>query len=191
MIQNRKLRTIISCILATWLLTGSLSAYGEKIPSEDVEAVQFTPPTGWRYAEPHPSLKNVRIMVVGEGKNAFPPSINLAIMPFKGNLKAYLKNVKSINEAHGDVWKDLGTIRTEAGDASLSQLDTKVTWGDVRMMHVILIKNETAYVLTVASLKEEFSKYYKDFFRAMRSLRFTKGLRDNNLSDSAVPKPQG
>lgn len=80
--------------------------------------------------------------------------------------------MKDINTNRGDDWKDLGTIRTEAGDASLSQVDTKSKWGIERLMHVILEKNGTIYILTAAALKNDFPKFYKEFFNSMRSLRF-------------------
>lgn len=135
------------------------------------KTAQFVPPEGWRFAESSALPKNILLMVVGQGGREFPPSINLATDNYKGSLKEYLKVVKSINDAHGDEWKDLGTIRTEAGEASLSQLDTKMNWGSVRMMQVILLKEGTVYILTAAALKDEFPKFYKDFFKSMRSLQ--------------------
>ncbi len=53
------------------------------------------------------------------------------------------------------------------------QLDTKTEWGNVRMMHVMLVKNGTVYILTAAALQEEFPEFYKDFFNAMKTLRFS------------------
>lgn len=166
-------------------LSFSSGAYAEISHSTEVEkmatskfeqpgAVQFTPPQGWRFAAPQSLPKSVHIMVVGEGQHEYPPSMNLGTESYRGSLKEYLKVVKAINDAQGAEWKDLGTIRTDAGEASLSQVDMKTTWGDVREMHVILVKNETVYILTAAALKEEFPKFYKDFFRSMRSLRINK-----------------
>lgn len=109
-------------------------------------------------------------MVVGKGKGQFPPSINLATEPYKGTLKEYLKLVKSINAAKGVEWKDLGKIKTEAGEGSLSQVDTKMQWGDVRMLHTILVRKGTVYIVTAAALKEEFPSLYQPFFNSMRSL---------------------
>lgn len=139
-------------------------------------AVMFIPPQGWRYAETKDLPRSVQVMVVGKGAGNFPPSINLATEKYAGTLKQYLKIVKSINDAKGSEWKDLGTIRTEAGDASLSQVDQKNQWGVTRMMHVMLIKNGTVYILTAAALKDEFPVYYKDFFNSLRSLRINKNL---------------
>jgi hypothetical protein len=134
-------------------------------------SVIFTPPLGWSFADPKQLPKSVKIMVVGKGEYDYPPSINLGTENFKGTLKDYLKIVKSLNDAQGSEWKDLGKIRTAAGNASLSQVDMMTEWGKVRMMHVILVKSNMAYILTAASRKEEFSKFYKDFFASMRSLR--------------------
>jgi hypothetical protein len=161
------------------------------IPSEEKEiqddfsqiaktpgAVIFTPPEGWRVADAQALPASVKIMVVGKGAHEFPPSMNLGTENYTGTLKQYLKRIKEINYSQGLEWKDLGMIRTEAGDASLSQVDTKTQWGDVRMMHVILLKNETVYILTAASLKEEFPKFYKDFFKSLRSLKINEDFQD-------------
>lgn len=133
--------------------------------------VLFTPPPGWRLAEADSLPAHVRVMVVGSGPSSFPPSMNLSSEPYKGTLKQYLKTVKNLNSAQGYEWKDLGSIKTAAGNASLSQVDTKSQWGDIRLMHVILIKNGHAYILTASALKDEFSIFYQAFFAAMRSLR--------------------
>lgn len=130
----------------------------------------FTPPSGWQMANVD-LPKHVRVMIVGPSSSGFPPSMNLSSEPYNGTLRQYLKTVKNLNEGQGYEWKDLGTIRTEAGNASLSQVDTKTSWGIVRLMHVILLKNGTIYILTASALKDEFSKYYNPFFLSMRSLK--------------------
>lgn len=139
-------------------------------------SVTFQPPANWRLADPAALPPNVKVMVVGRGKGSYPPSLNLMTEHFVGTLKEYLRIVQKKNEKWGDDWKDLGVIRTNAGDASLSQVDTKTKWGTERLMHVIFIKNEQVYVLTAAALKEEFGQYYKDFFNAFRSLKINQDL---------------
>lgn len=146
--------------------------------AEEPGAILFTPPRNWRVADPKMLPPRVKVMVIGKGQNDFPPSINLGMESYKGTVKDYLKTVKALNDSQGATWKDLGTIRTQAGDASLSQVDMKSEWGDVRLMHVILKKEDTLYVLTAASLKEEFPEFYKEFFTTMRSLRFNKSAYD-------------
>jgi hypothetical protein len=144
--------------------------------------VSFTPPTGWRIAEKPPETPHVQLMIVGKGHNEYPPSMNLVVEEYNGSLKNYLKKVKAINDSQKSQWKDLGNIRTAAGNASLSQLDFTNEWGNIRMMHVMLVKSGHMYILTAAALKEEFPKYYKEFFSAFRSLTI------NDLPPAAVIK---
>ena len=148
----------------------------KKEPSENEELVIFTPPKNWLMADSNALPGRVRTMVVGKSSSSFPPSLNLSTEPYKGTLKQYLQIVKNMNAAQGYEWKDLGTIQTQAGTGSLSQVDTKTQWGTVRLMHVILVKNGNVYILTASALKEDFSANYKDFFTAMRSLRIAKDV---------------
>jgi len=141
-------------------------------PARDSTIVTFTPPMGWSYADQSKLPSSVVLMVIGQSTSSvIPPSMNLAMQPYNGTLKEYLKMVKERNEAKGEVWKDLGTIRTAAGKASLSQVDCTTQWGPTRQMHTILLKNGMIYILTAAAAKDEYQTYYKEFFTAMRSLR--------------------
>lgn len=145
---------------------------------EDNNFVMFTPPPGWQAFDTSSLSPRLRMMVVGKGQSSVPPSINLAMEPYQGTLKQYLKTIKAINDSQGYEWKDLGTIRTEAGTGSLSQVDTKSEWGDIRQMHTVLLKNGTIYIVTAAAQKDEFATFYKDFFAAMKSFRISKDLFD-------------
>jgi hypothetical protein len=147
-------------------------------------AIMFTPPKDWRYADTTQLGKAVKIMVVGKGSAHFPPSINLATETYQGTLKDYLKIMKAINDKEGAAWKDLGTIKTSAGNGSLSQVDLKNQWGEVREMHVVIKKKNTIYILTSAALREDFAKHYKDFFDAMRSLKINKEFEEMVSSPS-------
>lgn len=144
--------------------------------NEEEGFVTFTPPPGWHTGDISQLPKSVTVMVIGQGEHPFPPSMNLATQPFRGTLKQYLKIIKNTNDARGDVWKDLGMINTEAGPASLSQVDNKNEWGTIRNMHVILLKNKRIYILTAVATQDEFPKFYKDFFKSLRSLRVINNL---------------
>lgn len=166
------------CLACPITLSGALSLSEEKdlqqsfqTTSQEPGAVMFKPPEGWLLADPKALPSNIKIMVVGKGAHEYPPSMNLAFEKYSGTLKEYLRVVEAINKKRGAEWKNLGKIRTEAGDASLSQVDSKTQWGVERQMHVILIKDGTVYILTAAALKDEFPKFYQDFFTAMRSLK--------------------
>ena len=160
------------CLVATSTLLANEPATLQS-EARETYSVKFTPPAGWRFAEASALPPKVKVMVVGKGSYTFPPSMNLGVgcEHYSGTLKDYLKRVKSVNDAKGVQWKSLGTIQTEAGTASLSQADMHNEWGDVRMMHAIIKHDDTVYILTAASLKEEFPVFYKDFFTALKSLR--------------------
>lgn len=167
--------TLLYLLLAFSLQAAPPSEQTEQVTQEP-GAVFFTPPEGWRVAEAAQLPPHVKVMVVGKGNHVFAPSLNLTVEPFKGTLKQYLKIVKAINDSKGATWQDLGTIRTQAGNANLSQVDVKTEWGDSRMMHVILLKNNNVYILTAAALKDEFSQFYKEFFSSLRSLNINKNV---------------
>lgn len=182
-------KTIIRLITTAALITITpLAADAQNSNTENnnpFETLTFRHPEGWRMADPKVLPKSVKVMVIGKGDHNFPPSINFGTDQTTATLKEYLKNIKEINVSQGAEWKDLGTIRTDAGEASLSQVDSKTEWGDMRMMHVILIRNNQAYILTAAALKEEFPKHYKEFFNSMRSLNISNdvfaAITDPNL----------
>ena len=153
----------ISCSF-TWANQNTLGA----------PAIAFEPPTGWRCADPDQLPRSVQVMVVGKGASDYPPSINLGMEPFSGSLEDYLKIVKAINDSQNAEWKSLGTIHTKAGPGNLSQVDMNSSWGSVRLMHVILVKDGQAYILTSAAKRDEFPRFYRQFFKSMRSLHFRK-----------------
>lgn len=133
--------------------------------------VTFVPPQGWRYADKKILPDHVQVMVVGKGKSAYPPSINLATEEYSGTLDGYLKIVKKINDVPGSNWSVVGTITTKAGEANLSQVESLTEWGEVKMMHTILNKDGVIYIMTASALKSEFPFFYKEFFASMHSLQ--------------------
>lgn len=169
-------------LLSLALLAGPL--FGEtpdlqqsyNLALEEPESVIFIPPKGWLAADPSILPQSVKAMVIGKSEKNYPPSINIGLEPFTGSLKSYLKNVKMINEAQNATWKDLGQVTTECGPASLSSVDMTTEWGDVKLLHAIIVRYGTAYILTCASLKDEFTTNYKDFLSAIHSLRINKDV---------------
>jgi hypothetical protein len=141
-------------------------------PGCETQTLTFTPPVGWHLVDISSLSSTVQTMVVGKGQYPYPPSMNLTTEPYAGTLKQYLKIIKAMNDSLNHEWKDLGWIETKAGRASLSQVDSQTEWGNVRLMHVVLLKNGRIYILTASALKDEFTNFYKDFFNSMKSLSF-------------------
>lgn len=168
--MNTQFFKMIVILLSFVSVLGAESVALEEKKTEETK-LQFTPPTGWMTADSNALPARVRVMVVGKGLSNFPPSLNVSSEPYNGTLKQYLKTVKEMNAMQGYTWKDLGNIQTEAGVGNLSQVDTQTNWGKVRLMHVILKKDGHIYIMTASALTDEFSLYYQDFFRAMRTLK--------------------
>lgn len=154
--------------LLAFTLFASLSSFAE----EEMQA-SFAVPEGWRYADQKSLPKHVKVMVIGKGSHEMPPSINLGVEPFDGTLSDYLKIVKNFNASQGDAWKDLGTVETNSGPASLSQVEIKTEWGTLKQMHVIVKEKGMIYILTAAALKQEFPRFYPTFFTSLKSLKIT------------------
>lgn len=131
----------------------------------------FTPPPGWRLAEPHQLSGYLRALAIGKGPSSFPPTLSLTSEPYQGSLSQFIAITKQMDLSHGDQWQEIGPIQTQAGVGRLLQVDGKTQWGIVRRMHVILLAEGTIYILTAHALKDEFSRFYKDFFQSLRSLR--------------------
>lgn len=162
-----------SKILTLLITCMSISCFAEVLNENNINQIQelitFNPPKGWKAADTKELSPLIKTMLIGTGKEDFPPSITLAVEPFEGTLKDYLKIVKNINDEQKTEWKNLGKMTTKAGVANLSQFDEKSNWGLVRTMTAILVKNGNAYILSATALKSEFSGFYKDFFEAMKS----------------------
>lgn len=178
--SKNKIALLCSCFVCLFLAQGECHLPPAPEPVQDVQdSITFTPPQGWKIADAAELPKSVKVMVVGKGEREYPPSINLGTENYNQPLNDYLKRIKEINVANGTEWKNLGPIQTQAGEANLSQVDIKTQWGDVRMMHVILLKDNVVYILTASALKSEFAKFYKDFFESLQSLRFVKNIKSD------------
>lgn len=151
----------------------------EVVETQDEEPiVYFKPPKNWLLADANALLPSVKVIVIGKGNSALPPSINLSWEPYQFTLKQYLQAVKNRNTAQGYEWKDMGMIQTDAGPGDLSMVDSKSAWGDVRSMHLILLKDKRIYILTASAVKSEFSNFYKEFFDSIKSLKVAKNVYD-------------
>jgi hypothetical protein len=142
------------------------------------ETLTFSPPAGWGLAPRELLTENIKVMVMGKGDHEYPPSINLTLEPWNGTLLEYLKVIRDLNDSQSSNFKELGQVKTEAGEAFLTQEDMRTKWGEVRQMHLLHLHKGTVYILTAASMKEEFPKFYKDFYSSMTSLRIIKNVFD-------------
>jgi hypothetical protein len=147
----------------------------------------FDPPAGWECAFPENSSPCIQIGFLGKGSTSFRPSINLAIEEIDVDLQQYLKAVKAIHvEEPGTTWRDLGKFKTLGGVGRLTEIATQSPLGPIKMLQMILVLEKTAYILTGASIKDDFLKFQETFIKAFQSLRVTHSLFDLLPSEKKV-----
>lgn len=137
----------------------------------------FVPPKGWEVSDPRTFSPHVQIAFLKNTGKGFCPSINLAVEETDASLSEYLKAVKAIHvQDKGTIWRILGKVRTSAGLAQLTEIDTATEFGPARLLQLILVKEGRAYVVTASALREEFPNFYKEFQSSFRSFAITQDL---------------
>lgn len=138
----------------------------------------FVPPKGWEIAKPDSLGKQVKMAFIKKStKELFCPSLNLAVEQVDCSLSEYLSDVKAIHEqGRKNQWRKLGKVHTASGDAQLTEIDTTSHLGPVRMLQLILMKEDRAYIVTAAALRRDFCNFYREFQEAFHSLTITQDL---------------
>jgi hypothetical protein len=139
----------------------------------------FVPPEGWECVKNPAPSSYVQIGFLGEGDASTPfrPSLNLAIEETHLSLKEYLKVVRELHETEMNVrWRDLGQLTFHAGQGRLTELTSHSPCGEVKMLQGIFVSGGHAYILTGATLKEEFSQHQSKLLSSIRSLVLSPNL---------------
>lgn len=189
--ENRSKNFLLKFCLYTYASLSSLLAHGEDTPASpaaidlqaEPQAIQkyvqtvkkpgaayIVMPAGWSVIDPQELPSTVKMLAAKKGKREIPLTLNLASEPTNRDLSGYLKIVKEINESEQQCWQQLGYISTPAGAAHLSRKQIASKWGDVVLVHAILVKEKTAYIVTASGLKDEFQENYDAMMSAIRSL---------------------
>ncbi len=135
-------------------------------------------------ANPKILAPRVHTCFLGKTSKGLAPSINLATEAVNVSLESYIEEVRKIHTSDPNSrWRDLGQYKTRLGDGRLTELETQTEFGTARMVQLVVIKENTAYILTASALKEEFSKYYKTFDQALRSLQSSSNLIESYPSN--------
>ena len=141
------------------------------------EVCVFTPPEEWLLVDPAHLSPRVKIGFMTKSKGGFCPSLNLATEEVNLSLEEYIQAVKKLYAQDPNIrLKDLGSIDTHSGNFRLIEIESTIPLGKARIMQAIAVQDHTAYILTAAALKEEFSKYYTLFDAAFSSLSITDDL---------------
>ncbi len=146
----------------------------------------FIPPSGWEIAQLKNPSPHVKIGFLSKGSTQFRPSINLATEEgVDVSLKEYVKAVKELQTAEpGTKWRDLGALPMQGGTGRLIEMGQTSPWGEVKVLQAILVHEGTAYMLTAAVSKEDFSRFQSDLLASFRSLQIIPDL-STPISDAA------
>lgn len=141
-------------------------------PSPPTRSFSFVPPKGWDCLDNKSELPaRIEIVYIGKGKNGFTPSINLATEETDLTARDYVNLAKSYHESHPETHcQNLGEVPTPSGSAHLLQIDRKTSFGDVRFLQSLLIRDKIAYVMTATCLHEEFASCSSSFFQSIKTL---------------------
>ena len=135
------------------------------------------PPDGWMPAAKETLSPLVKVGFLEPKTFGFRASLNLAEEEIDCNLQEYLDAVKNIHvNDHHNTWSNLGHFPTKAGPAVLTQIDSGSSWGAIRVLQLILVRDTKAYVLTAAASKKQFSKYLSVFKAAFSSITLSDDL---------------
>lgn len=138
----------------------------------------FIPPSGWEIAQLKTPSPHVKIGFLGKGSGEFRPSINLAIEEnIDVSLKEYVKAVKELQaEDITSQWRDLGVFPLKCGKAKLIEITNKSAWGEIKVLQLLFVADDTAYILTAAVHKDDFLKFQKELIQSFSSLTLAEDL---------------
>lgn len=145
----------------------------------------FHPPETWKEMDPRSLPSSIKIGYVGKGKKHISPSINLATEDITGmSQQEYTDLVKNLHKSNPlTSWRKLGSLKTLAGKAHLSEITRENPAGKIKMLQCILVKDKLAYVMTGGSSPEEFGALRKEFLSCFQSLTLSQDLL-KDLNDS-------
>jgi hypothetical protein len=134
----------------------------------------FSEPKGYEIVNPKAYTKCIKIGFIKKKLNSFSDSINLATQITSLTLNEYIKEVeKTINQDNNSKWEKIGFLKTKNLNIYLAKIEKNTKFGKVKMLQMYYLENEIAYVLTLASLKEDFLNNLKEFNSVIDSFRLT------------------
>lgn len=131
----------------------------------------FVPPTDWEIAHLKKASPFIKIGFIGKGSTDFRPSINLATEEVDVSLKEYVKAVKELQMGDPQTkWRDLGVFQMKGGAGKLVEMTNSSPYGEMKVLQAFLLKDQKAYILTAAVLKDDFAKLQSELLKSFRSL---------------------
>ena len=150
----------------------------------------FSPPNNWKITDPSKLLTTVKAGFVGKSKSfIFKPSINLAIDDIDISFEDYILEAKKLHlEDKNNSYLEIDKIKIDDQNIHISQITTKTHIGNIYKIQAILVKNNKVYILTGATLKQDFTKINKEILNSIKTTHFVKNLEDDILDKTLKEK---
>lgn len=133
----------------------------------------FLPPQGWQPARLDDPSSPIELAFIGTPGNPaeLPPNISLAFEEVDCTLKEYVQGAKeNILSDSSATWRDLGSFKTAAGEARLTESSGPSPWGEVKTLQVLFVKEGRACILTATALKKDFPFLQTTLLSSLKSL---------------------
>lgn len=141
------------------------------------EILLFTPPNDWKVQDPKKYSPYVTVAYAGKEEGFFRPSLNLAIEKNAGTEKEFLECVNKIQKKKPkSKWRKRSSIETNAGIAHLYEDEIITKAGAIKILQAILVKDNTAYILTGNCLIKDLLTYLPIHISTFKTLTFTNDL---------------
>ena len=145
-----------------------------------VPQAYFHPPEGWQIADPKTYAPSVRIAFLLPRKGGFTPSLNLAEEEGVMDLDDYAEAVRKIHSSDPkNRWRKLGSLQTRSGKALLTEIETQSNTRPIRLLQLLFLHEQSAYILTAAAPREEMGSLGKTFLNAFKSFTITENLLES------------
>lgn len=151
------------------------------------EFAYFVPPQDWKVIDTTSSEPTVRLSFIGKAYKQRAPVINLATEKTSVSLKEYISIIQANCKADPNrEWQDLGAFSTPAGEGRLMEISFKKE--ESRQLQLVVIKNNTAYVVTTCCSKETFAELSQTFYSSLKSFTLTSNLIESVKQKEAREK---
>lgn len=139
----------------------------------------FKPPVNWNWSDQKGVESPAEAAFVGPVSKSISPSLSLKQTHQFQSRKEIIAEIMAIhNQGRTSSALHLGTIKTEAGEADLIQIEKKTQVGDLTLLQCILCHESTIYMMTATASKGAMAKLYTDVKGSFESLRIIQDISE-------------
>lgn len=140
------------------------------------ELIYFTPPPDWTSAQ----LSSGKRGFVAHSTEHTRPSLYLSVERSTLSYSDYLKSVQRIYTSIPKTsWRKIETLLTKAGSGTLTSIDMDTPHGMLRILQLLLQKQDRMIILTASTTQTQFPSYYPLLLETFRSLSYASSVQSS------------